>query len=176
MGDGDDDEHVSVTQYDVEISKDNLEVVGPCKTHTHYATHTHNENFHLNVLDGGHIPRRDNDPLTFPSQVSQPSWMVEAKMNLNKHIFTSTNDESISMPSHPLVMNDDTVHFYVDVGSLEELHEEHGEPTQEDNVFGAPILANIGPLPMNTPTLCRFLKFPMERVSTNARKITSNST
>lgn len=49
--------------------------------------------------------------------------------------------------------HDDIFLFCVDGGSLEETHEEHEELAQEDNVVGAPILANPKPLPMNTPTL-----------------------
>lgn len=110
-----------------------------------------------------------------PGEVSYPSWMEKAMMNLNKHIVTITNDESINMPSHPTITNDDIVHFYVDGGSLEEPHKEHEEPTQEDNVVGAPILANLEQLLMNTPTLGQFLKFLVERASMNAKKGTLDS-
>ena len=120
------------------------------------------------MVNGSDSPRSNNDPLTFPSQVSQPSWMEEAMMNLNKHIVTSINDESINMPSQPTVMNDEIVHFYVDGGSLEKPNKDNEEPSEEDKVVKASLLVDPQPLPRNTPTE------PIPKVSNgesvNARK------
>lgn len=76
QGLGDDDEHANATQYDHEPIEDNMEVVGPCETHTDSATHIHNDNVDLNVVESGHAPRSNNEQLTLPNQVSQLEWLV----------------------------------------------------------------------------------------------------
>lgn len=69
------------------------------------------------------------------------------------------------MPSQLAVMHNDIVHFYVDGGSIGETNIDDEEANKEDNAVEAPLLADPQPLPRNTPTLGRFLKFPVERVS-----------
>ena len=46
-------------------------------------------------------------------------------MNLNQHVVSNTNDESMNISSHPTIMGGDVVHFYVDGGSLEEPNEDN---------------------------------------------------
>lgn len=40
------------------------------KKNIDYLAHTHNDNVDLDVIDGGHSPRRHNDLFTVSSQVS----------------------------------------------------------------------------------------------------------
>ena len=46
--------------------------------------------------------------------------LVEAMMNMNKHIVTTTNEEIMDMPSQPALMVNEFFHYFVDVGGLEE--------------------------------------------------------
>ena len=57
------------------------------------------------------------------------------------------------MTSQPVVMNDEVAHFYVGDGSLEEHNKDNEEPTEEENIIEAHVLANPQPLPRNTPTI-----------------------
>ena len=54
-------------------------------------------------------------------------------MNLNKHVVTNTNDESLSMPSRTASMHDEILHFYVDPRSIEDNNTKDEDATREDN-------------------------------------------
>ena len=141
--------------------------------HMDLVAHTSNDNDDLNLVDVFCSLGNKNDPLTWPTQVPQPSWILEAMMNLNRNISTTTNDEILNIPSQSVVMHDEIVHFYVDDGSIEEPNINNEEVAEEDNVVETPLLASPQPLPRNTPRLRQFLKFfSGERV--NARKTRNN--
>lgn len=62
-----------------------------------------------------------NEQLALPSQVPQLKWLAKGMMNMNRHIVTNTNEESLNMPSLPTnSSNNEVVHYYVDVGGVEE--------------------------------------------------------
>ena len=67
-------------------------------------------------------------------------------------------------------MHDEIVHLYVDDGSLEEPNVDNEESIGEDNSSQAPLLADPQPLPRSEPTLSRFLKLLVERMSIQGRK------
>ena len=52
--------------------------------------------------------------------MQQLEWLVEAMMNMNKHIVTNTIEEIMDMPSQPALMVNEVFHYFVDVGGLEE--------------------------------------------------------
>ena len=64
--------------------------------------------------------------MTLPSQVSPPSWLAEAMINMNAHSVSSTNEESMTMPSQLVELKSEIVHFFVDNRSMEE-DEGHNE-------------------------------------------------
>ena len=134
-----------------------------------FVVHNNNDNDDFNMVDGFHIPRSNNDPLTLPTQVSQRSWMEESMVNLNTHIGSSTNDESMNMPSQLAVMQDEIVHFYVDGGPIEEPNTINKEAAEGDTTVEAPLLVDHQPLPRNTPRLGQFLKLSVERVLKQGR-------
>ena len=41
-------------------------------------------------------------------------------MNMNRHIVTITNEESLNIPSFPKYMKTEAIHYYVDVGGVYE--------------------------------------------------------
>jgi hypothetical protein len=65
------------------------------------------------MIEGCQAMGSINEKLTFPSQVPQLEWLVEAVMNMNRHIITNTNEESLSMPSLLANLNNEVVHYYV---------------------------------------------------------------
>ena len=52
--------------------------------------------------------------------MQQREWLVEAMMNMNKHIVTTTNEEIMDMPSQPTLLVNEVFHYFVAVGGLEE--------------------------------------------------------
>ena len=90
-------------------------------------------------------------------------WLVEAMMNMNKHIVTTTNEEIMDMPSQPTLLVSEVFHYFVDVGGLEE-----GDVGIEN--LDATDNADVTQFSVDTHTqrsgtmLKSFLRFPMERV------------
>lgn len=68
----------------------------------------------------------DNDQLTFPIQVTPPSWLAEAMTNMNEHSVSTTNEKSMNMPPQPVGLNSEIIHFLVNNRSMEE-YEAHNE-------------------------------------------------
>ena len=54
-------------------------------------------------------------------------------MNMNKHIVTNTNEESMNMPSYPTLLNKEVIHYYVDAKGLEEGDVGSEEPFEGDD-------------------------------------------
>ena len=54
-------------------------------------------------------------------------------MNNNKHNVISTNDERMEMPSQPIVLSTELVHYFVDNESLEEESIQNEVPNDENN-------------------------------------------
>ena len=95
--------------------------------------------------------------------MQQREWLVEAMMNMNKHIVTTTNEEIMDMPSQPTLLVNEVFHYFVDVGGLEE-----GDVGIEN--LDATYNADVTQFPVDTHTqrngtmLKSFLRFPMERL------------
>ena len=118
-----DDETVCETQYNNEQICSNMEIVPPTQEHEIPVADIVNDIVEHAV---------DNDQLTLPSQVTPPSWLAEAMINMNAHSVSATNEESMNMPSQPAELNSEIVHFFVDNISMEE-DEGHNEASNEDN-------------------------------------------
>jgi len=106
---GDDDEHVNETQHNHEPIENKMEVFLPiesceifeCDIHDDFVDHaTANENVVENGIANIALGS-NNDHLTLQSQVTPPSWLVEATLNMNQHNVSRTNEESMNMPSQP---------------------------------------------------------------------------
>jgi len=171
-----DDEHVCETQFVNEPVVNNMEAATPTKSPTNSACDIlmeaiDHENDNANVVSNENVTRIKNDQLSMPTQVTPPSWLVEAMMNNNKHNVSSTNDESMAMPSQPVELSTKLFHYFVDNGSLEE-ESIHNEVPNEDNngvQLGSPeverqVSSHHKHLTMNQTILVRFLKPPVERV------------
>lgn len=70
--------------------------------------------------------------MTLPSQVTPPSWLAKAMINMNAHSVSATNEQSMKMPSQPAELNSEIVNFFVDNKSMEE-DAAHNEASNEDN-------------------------------------------
>ena len=105
-----DDEIVCETQYNNEQIRSNMEIVPPTQEHETPIADIVNDIVEHAV---------DNDQLTLPSQVTPPSWLAEAMINMNAHSVSATNEESMNMPSQPAELNSEIVHFFVDNRSME---------------------------------------------------------
>ena len=116
-----DDETVCETQYNNEQIRSNMEIVPPTQEHEIPVVDI------VNVIAEHAV---DNDQLTLPSQVTPPSWLAEAMINLNAHSVSATNEESMNMPSQPAELNSEIVHFFVDNRSMEE-DEGHNEASMK---------------------------------------------
>ena len=120
----------------------------------------------------------DNGQLTLPSQVTPPSWLAEAMINMNAHSVSTTNEESMNMPSQPAELNSEIVHFFVDNRSMEE-DEGHNEASNEDNdiVQSVPtdtkreVLRNGMQVGGVEKTLGQFLKLPLKIISMKKSKV-----
>jgi len=66
-----------------------MEVILPTQEHETYVVDIVNDIFEHAV---------DNDQCTLPSQVTPPSWLGEAMINLNEHSVSTTNEQSMNMP------------------------------------------------------------------------------
>ena len=97
-----DDETVCETQYNHEKIHSNMEIVLPTQEHETYVVDIVNDIVEHAV---------DNDQLTLPSQVTPPSWMAKAMINLNKHRVSTTNERSMNMLSQLAELNNEIVHF-----------------------------------------------------------------
>ena len=93
-------------------------------------------------------------------------------INMNAHSVSTTNEESMNMPSQPAELNSEIVHFFVDNRSME-VDEGHNEASNEDNDMVQSVPTDTErEVPSNDmqvggveKTLGRFLKLPVERVS-----------
>lgn len=77
-------------------------------------------NGNANLISNDNAIGLNNEKLSLLTQVSPSSWLEEAMMNINPHNVSTTNEESMDMPSQPLELNTELVHYFVDNGSLEE--------------------------------------------------------
>ena len=97
-------------------------------------------------------------------------------MNINAHNVSTTNEESMDMPSQPLELNTELVHYFVDNGSLQEEPIQHEVP-EEANNGGQSIVpevenqvSGIGKHgTTNHRILGAFLKLQVERVKSSSR-------
>ena len=77
-----------------------MEVFLPTEAHATFTCDILNEFVDLatnneNVVENDIVdiaPGRNIDQLTFPSQVTPPSWLEEAMMNMNNHNVSRTNE------------------------------------------------------------------------------------
>ena len=111
-----------------------MEVVGSDETHLQYAYQIHNDTNGLNVNEGFQALQANEEQLTLPSHVSQSEWLAEAMMNLNQNIVTDTNDQSLNMPSQPSSLSNEVIHYYVDIGGVEEQNACNEEEVERDSV------------------------------------------
>ncbi len=118
-----DDETICETQHNNDQIPSNMEIVPPTQEHEIPVADIANDIVEHAV---------DNDQLTLPSQVTPPSWLAEAMINMNAHSVSATNEESMNMPSQPTELNSEIFHFFVDNRSMEE-DEGHNDASNEDN-------------------------------------------
>ena len=94
---------------------------GTHQTQTEYVKHLPIDFSRANMVECPQAQQSAKELLIFPIQVPQPEWLVEAMMNMNKHIVTYTNEEILDVPLLPAYMNEEFVHYYVDLGVVEEV-------------------------------------------------------
>ena len=129
-----------------------MEVVGSYETHIDSTEHIPNDPANMNMVVGGQETRSNKEQLTIPSQVAQPKCLEEATMKMNNDILTNTIEESLNFPLHPIVWNNEHVHYYVDHWGVEEQNAYFEEPPGEDNTKEAlhlvdhPIQLDITPV------------------------------
>jgi len=133
-----DDEHVCETKFSNEPVVNNMDAATPIEAPTNFACDIPNEavdheNDNANVVSNENVTKINNDQLSMPTQVTPPLSLVEAMMNNNKHNVSSTNDESMTMPSQPAELSIEFVHYFVDNGSLEEEPIQNEVPNEENN-------------------------------------------
>jgi len=84
-------------------------------------------------------------------------------MNMNRHIITNTNEESLSMPSLLANLNNEVVHYYVDVIGVEEHNVGNEELNQEDNAEESQLLYYPHIHPSTGLVFEQFLRLLVER-------------
>ena len=84
-------------------------------------------------------------------------------MNMNKHIVTNTNEESMNMPSQPALLDNEVVCYYVDAKGLAEGDVGSEEPLEVDNADVTQLLVDTHNPHSGTP-LKSFLRLSVERV------------
>ena len=87
---------------------------------------------------------------------------MKAMMNMNKHIVTKTNEEIMIMLMQPTLLNNEVVHYYVNVGGLKEDVLGSEELISENNVDGSQLLVDPHFQQCTTP-LMSFMRLPVER-------------
>lgn len=164
-----DDETVCKTQYNHEQIHSNMEIVPPTQEHETHTVAIVNEIVEHAV---------DNDQLTLASQLTPPSWLAEATINMNEHSVSTTNEQSMNMPSQSAELNSEIVHFFVDNRSMEE-DITHIEASNEDNDIVKSVVSDTErEVPSNDmqlggveKILVWFLKLSVERVSMKKFKV-----
>ena len=113
---------------------------------------------------GAQETRSNKEQLIISSQVAQPKCLEEATMKMNNDILTNTIEESLNFPLHPIVWNNEHVHYYVDHWGVEEQNAYFEEPPGEDNTKEALHLVDH-PIQLDiTPVLREFLNLSVDRV------------
>lgn len=125
------------TQLSHEPTVNFMEVVTPFEPHANFPCDIPYEvvdeaNENANLISNDNATILNNEQLRMPTQVSSPSWLEEAMMNIDPHNVSTTNEESMDMPSQPLELNIKLVHYFMDNGSLEEEPVQHEVP-EKDN-------------------------------------------
>jgi len=123
----------------------------------------------------------NNEKLSMPTQVSPPSWLAEAMMNINIHNVSTKIIESMDMPSQPSKLNIEIVNYFVDNGSMEDEPIQHEIPEEDNNgdqlVVPEVEIQGLGPEEHGTSNhrkLGAFLKLPVKRVKISSRHSTSD--
>jgi len=122
---GDDDEQVNETQFSHEPTVDVMDAITPTEPHANSTCDIPYEvvdeaNENANLISNDNATGLNSEQLSMPTQVSPPSWLAEAMMNINPHNVSTTNEENMDMPSQPSELNTELIHYFVDNGSLEE--------------------------------------------------------
>lgn len=162
------DETVCEIQYNHEQIQSNMDIILPTQEH---------ETIVIDIVNEIVEHAVDNDQLTLPSQVSPPSWLAEAMINMNEHSVSATNEQSMNMPSQPAELNSEFVHFFM------EEDEAHNEASNENNdIVQSVVLDTEREVPRNDTQVGgvekipgQFLKLPVERVSMKKKQGTPSS-
>ena len=103
-------------------------------------------------------------------------------MNITRNNVSTKNEENMDMPSQPSELNTELVHYFVDIGSLEEEPIQHEVPEEDKNGGQSAVLEDeiqVSGLEEHEETkkkilLGAFLKLPIERVKASSRNSTSD--
>ncbi|KAH9324657.1 hypothetical protein KI387_004835, partial [Taxus chinensis] len=103
---------------------------------------------------------------TLPTQVSCPDWMKEAALNLGVNLNINTEEETLSIPSQPLLLHEsDVVHYFVNTIDDEQI----GVEELEESEIRAENCNQTFEENRGQSSISKFLKLPMERVKDSSR-------
>ncbi|KAH9291763.1 hypothetical protein KI387_043047 [Taxus chinensis] len=114
-----------------------------------------------------------NNDLSLPSQVNPPQWLEDAMKNLGYKLPSSTEDQSLNLPSFPEGLEQEAIiHYYADVGDEDEQDEVEFQEDAQENEINLEVLPHEPQHPEETESqdgrgklLSHFLRLPREIIN-----------
>ncbi|KAH9292356.1 hypothetical protein KI387_042456 [Taxus chinensis] len=114
-----------------------------------------------------------NNDMSLPSQVNPPQWLEDAMKNMGYKLPSSTEDQSLNLPSFPEGLEQQAIiHYYADVGDEDEQDGVESEEDAQENEINSEVRQHEPQVHEETQIqdghgklLSQFLRLPRETIS-----------